>query len=92
MGNPLSGSLPDIFLERVIDNSKKKLKDRNIEITFIKKYVDDIFAIAKRDDIETILETFNEVGDTLMVKIERENNRRLYHFLMFTLKDLTPVL
>ena len=48
MGNPLSPTIADIVLDTLQDNVTSELKEQNIEIQLITKYVDDIFAIINK--------------------------------------------
>ena len=47
MGKPLSPTIADIILDKLLDETIIDLKKQHINIKFIVKYVDDIFAIVK---------------------------------------------
>lgn len=75
MGNPLSPTIADIIMDDLLDNTLSELKELyNIEIKFIVKYVDDIFAIIKRSDVEAILKTLNKYHSKLQFTMETEKN------------------
>lgn len=49
MGNPLSPTIADVVMDDLLDNTILDLKKNfNIDIKFIVKYVDDIFAIIRK--------------------------------------------
>lgn len=77
MGNPLSPTIADIILDDLLDNAKQKLKEKNTNIRHISKYVDDIFAIIKERDKETILNTLNNYHTKIQFTIEMEQNNSL---------------
>ncbi|XP_036322205.1 uncharacterized protein LOC118736225 [Rhagoletis pomonella] len=75
MGNPLSPTIADIIMDDLLDNTISELKQHfNIDIKFINKYVDDIFAITNRNDVNTILETLNKYHPKLQFTMEMEEN------------------
>ncbi|XP_017478561.1 PREDICTED: uncharacterized protein LOC108368252 [Rhagoletis zephyria] len=78
MGNPLSPTIADIIMDDLLDNTISELKKlHNIDIKFIVKYVDDIFAIVKRNDVDIILKTLNRYHNKLQFTIEREENFKI---------------
>ncbi|XP_067619832.1 uncharacterized protein [Eurosta solidaginis] len=78
MGNPLSPTIADIVLDDLLNDAISKHKTQhNIDIKFIVKYVDDIFAIDKRKDLDAILDTFNKYHDKLKFTLETETNFRI---------------
>lgn len=77
MGNPLSGTLADIFLEDIINTAMKKLKEKKIKIKTLTKYVDDIFLIINKNDIKTIFKTFNIIDDRLKFTMEEEKDQSI---------------
>ncbi|XP_017485941.1 PREDICTED: uncharacterized protein LOC108374476 [Rhagoletis zephyria] len=65
-------------MDDLLDNTFMSLKENfNIDIKFIVKYVDDIFAIIKRNDADIILKTLNEYHPKLQFTMESENNLRI---------------
>lgn len=74
MGNCLSGSLADIYLEFIIVSAIKNLKKKNIKIKLLTKYVDDIFIICAKNHINDILQTFNLFDNKLQFTLETESN------------------
>lgn len=77
MGNPLSPTIADIILDNLLDSAIEELKNKNIFIKYIVKYVDDILAIIKSDDQEEILSTFNKYHSKIQFTIEREKNQEI---------------
>ena len=74
MGNPLSPTIANIVLDTLLDNVIDELKANNIEIKFITKYVDDLFAIIGKSDEDKILRTMNIYHKKIQFTIEREKN------------------
>lgn len=74
MGNPLSPTIADIVLDMLLEETTKELRQNNIQIKILTKYVDDLFAIIKRKDEEIILKTFNSYHNKLKFTIEKEEN------------------
>ena len=74
-GNPLSPTIADIILDKLLDETIIDLKKQHINIKFIVKYVDDIFAIVKKKDLTAILTTFNKYHNKLQftMELEKEN-------------------
>lgn len=65
-------------MDDLLDNAISELKQQfNIDIKFICKYVDDIFAIIKRSDANIILETLNKYHNKLQFTIEMEVNSKI---------------
>ncbi|XP_075157813.1 uncharacterized protein LOC142231078 [Haematobia irritans] len=77
MGNPLSPTIADIVLDNMLAETIKELSERNITIKFITKYVDDLFAVIKKEDEDIILATFNKYHNKLQFTIEKETNNCL---------------
>lgn len=71
----------------MIEKALESLRNINIHIKFIKKYVDDIFLIAKRDHIQQILKTFNSIDDILRFTIEVENKNQLPFLDVLVMKE-----
>lgn len=74
MGNPLSPTIADIVLDALLEQTLQELDKNNVKIKLITKYVDDLFAIIKKDDESTILTTFNGYHNKLKFTIEREKD------------------
>ncbi|XP_017484779.1 PREDICTED: uncharacterized protein LOC108373412 isoform X1 [Rhagoletis zephyria] len=78
MGNPLSPTIADIIMDDLLNATMIELKEiYKIDIQFIVKYVDDIFAIVKRKDVDIILKTLNKYHRKLQFTIETEANFRI---------------
>lgn len=74
MGSPLSPILADIVMENILVRAIKKA---NIPPQYIKKYVDDLFAIVHRDKIQETLEIFNEQNENITFTCEIEKDGKL---------------
>ncbi|XP_067618090.1 uncharacterized protein DPCoAC isoform X1 [Eurosta solidaginis] len=75
MGNPLSPTIADIVMDDVLNFTFMELqKQHGIQIKFLVKYVDDIFAIIEKDDANIILDTLNKYHNKLKFTIEKEVN------------------
>ncbi|XP_036348032.1 uncharacterized protein LOC118757427 [Rhagoletis pomonella] len=75
MGNPLSPTIADIIMDDLLDKTLTELKGlHNIKIKLIVKYVDDVFAIVRRNDVEIILKTLNKYHEKLQFTMETERN------------------
>lgn len=74
MGNPLSPTIADIVLDTLLERTTEELREKNVHIKLITKYVDDLFAIIKKSDEKIILETFNKYHNKLKFTIEKEQN------------------
>ncbi|XP_036320550.1 uncharacterized protein LOC118735060 [Rhagoletis pomonella] len=75
MGNPLSPTIADIIMDDLLDKTLTELKGlHNIKIKLIVKYVDDVFAIVRRNDVEIILKTINKYHEKLQFTMETERN------------------
>ena len=74
MGNPLSPTIADMIMDKLLDYTVDILSKNNVPFKFIVKYVDDIFAIIKREDENIILKTRNNYHNKLQFTIEHEQN------------------
>lgn len=77
MGNPLSPTIADIVLDTLLEKTTDDLKNENIDLKIITKYVDDLFAVIKKQDEERILKIFNSYHNKIKFTIEREENNSL---------------
>ena len=73
MGSPLSSFLA----EAVLQDLEQKAVDNNDSIRTWERYVDDIFATVKTNDIDNILHTINNTTDNITFTVEREQNNQL---------------
>ncbi|XP_017466051.1 PREDICTED: uncharacterized protein LOC108358979 [Rhagoletis zephyria] len=65
-------------MDDLLDNTFMELKRKfNIDTKFIVKYVDDIFAIVRRNDVDTILKTLNQYHPKLQFTMEPETHSRI---------------
>lgn len=72
MGNPLSPTIADIVLDDLLEDTMANLKQNDINIKYIFKYVDDILAIIKKDDAEEILSKLNCYHPKIQFTMESE--------------------
>ena len=73
MGSPLSPILADIFMESMEEIIMTRDTDNCIK--FWRRYVDDIFAIIKKEgEPEHILENINKISDTVKFTLEKERD------------------
>ncbi|XP_017481440.1 PREDICTED: uncharacterized protein LOC108370598 [Rhagoletis zephyria] len=78
MENPFSPTIADIIMDDLLDKTILELKENfDIDIKFLVKYVDDIFAIVRRNDVDIILNTLNKYHLKLQFTVEKENNLRI---------------
>ena len=83
MGNPLSPLIAEVFMS----NFEVKLKTRNMLPRVWHRYVDDIFAVIKRTDLNTTLNMLNEQYPEINFTCEVENEQKLT-FLDLTLQRI----
>ncbi|XP_073847788.1 uncharacterized protein [Musca autumnalis] len=74
MGSPISPIIADIIMEKLLDESMEKLTTKPRILT---KYVDDIFCIVKRDEVDTTLNILNAYNQQLRFTMESEKNNQL---------------
>ncbi|XP_055909861.1 uncharacterized protein LOC129944452 [Eupeodes corollae] len=77
MGNPLSPTIADVILDNLLDDTIEQLNSIGINIKFIAKYVDDIFAIIKVKEKDIILNKLNLYHNKIQFTIENEHNNSL---------------
>ncbi|XP_036319798.1 uncharacterized protein LOC118734183 [Rhagoletis pomonella] len=77
MGNPLSPTIADIVLDKIIDDSIIEIRNKDICIKYITKYLDDIFAIVKTKDVEEILKIFNRQHTKVQFTLEKEIDNKI---------------
>ncbi|XP_062556681.1 uncharacterized protein LOC134221501 [Armigeres subalbatus] len=74
MGNPLSPIIAEYVMEDLLDNATTAT---NVEITHLKKYVDDLFLVLPSDKIQEVLGIFNQQNTHIQFTVEIEENNRL---------------
>ncbi|XP_058983463.1 uncharacterized protein LOC131804504 [Musca domestica] len=74
MGSPISPIIADIIMEKLLDETMNKL---TIKPRFLTKYVDDIFCIVKKEEVENTLKTLNMYNKQLRFTMESELNNQL---------------
>ncbi|CAF1119945.1 unnamed protein product, partial [Didymodactylos carnosus] len=77
MGSPLAPILADIFMEHIENKVEQYPEQHRIKI--MKRYVDDMFFMidGKHDDIEKLLEWFNQLHYKIKFTCENEKNYEL---------------
>lgn len=81
MGSPLSGIIADLVMEKLEYDVLKKLK---FPYFFYRRYVDDIFIIVEENNINNLLESFNNYNKDIQFTIEIEENNSI-NFLDITI-------
>ncbi|XP_062716162.1 uncharacterized protein LOC134291848 [Aedes albopictus] len=74
MGSPLSPILADIVMENLLS---KAIRMANISPQFIRKYVDDLFLVLHKDQIDAVLAAFNSLNPKITFTAEVEVNGQL---------------
>lgn len=74
MGNPLAPTIADIVLDDILTKLNENLNNINIKPKYLTKYVDDILAIIKKDEVNIILEELNKQHERIQFTIEIEDN------------------
>lgn len=87
MGNPLSPTIADIVLDSLLDDVIKELNENNIQIKFLTKYVDDLFAVIDKSNEHIILKTLNTYHNKIKFTIEKENNGELPYLDMKIIRN-----
>lgn len=77
MGNPLSPTIADIVLDNLLDNAIAELGNKDINIKYIAKYVDDILAVIKKEDKDEILKALNSYHPKLQFTMEVELDKMI---------------
>lgn len=74
MGSPASPVIADIVMEELLDASLDKMTYKPRILT---KYVDDLFAIIKKDEIHNMLQILNSFNRQIQFTMELENDKKL---------------
>ncbi|XP_055308689.1 uncharacterized protein LOC129572701 [Sitodiplosis mosellana] len=77
MGNPLSPLISELFMSAF----ERKLKQENLLPRIWWRYVDDVFAIIKKDEIDSVLNVLNNRFDSIKFTCEKENDKCKLSFL-----------
>lgn len=81
MGNPLSGFISEVFMAKIED----KLEKEDMLPRFWVRYVDDVFAVVHKDEVDETLRNINKIHKNIKFTMEVEENGRL-PFLDITVK------
>lgn len=74
MGSPASPVIADIVMEELLDVTMKKMTTKPKIMT---KYVDDLFAIVKINEIDDTLKILNSFNRHIQFTMEKENENKL---------------
>lgn len=74
MGSPASPIIADIIMEKLLDVTMEKLK---IKPRLLTKYVDDIFAVVRKDQVDETLRNLNAFNGQIQFTYEVEKENRL---------------
>lgn len=85
MGSPMSAVLANLVLE---DMECELLQNTTINISFYKRYVDDITLGLHDKDINTLLNIFNNYNPNLKFTIEKIKNNRINFLDMTLIKNI----
>lgn len=77
MGNPLSPTIADIVLDNLLDAALTELHNKNVNIKYVAKYVDDILAVIDINDKDVILKALNGYHPKIKFTVEVETNREI---------------
>ncbi|XP_062710961.1 uncharacterized protein LOC134288993 [Aedes albopictus] len=77
MGSPLSPVIANIVMEKLEQECMVKLEEKQIRMRVYKRYVDDCFCVARKDQIQTIVEVFNEFHERLQFTVEEEVDAKI---------------
>ncbi|XP_062713296.1 uncharacterized protein LOC134290239 [Aedes albopictus] len=72
MGSPLSPVIANVVMEKLEQECIKNLEAKQIRMRVYKRYVDDCMCVARREHIQTIVDTFNSFHDRLQFTVEHE--------------------
>lgn len=74
MGSPASPIIADIVMEELL---AKFERDSTNKPRLLTKYVDDLFAVIKTQDMDIMLNILNNYNKSIKFTIEKENNGQL---------------
>lgn len=72
MGSPLSPVISNVVMEKLEQECRMQLEEKGIHLKLYRRYVDDCMCIARREHIQTIVDTFNSFHDRLQFTVEME--------------------
>ncbi|KAK9876084.1 hypothetical protein WA026_011192 [Henosepilachna vigintioctopunctata] len=84
MGSPISSITAQIVMEYV---EEQILTNRKFKITLYKRYVDDCLLIIDPNDVDVILNDFNNFHPKLQFTLESENNGSINFLYMTIIRD-----
>ena len=76
-GTPMGSPLSSFLAEAVLQDLEKRAVDNNKSISTWERYVDDVFATVKTNDLDDILNTINNTTDNITFTVEQEQNNQL---------------
>lgn len=74
MGSPASPIIADIIMEKLLDASIEKM---TLKPRFFTKYVDDIFCVIKKSEVDNTLEILNKFNSQIQFTMECETDNKL---------------
>lgn len=74
MGSPLSPILADIVMENLVANA---INQAQVPVQHIRKYVDDLFLVLHKDQVDRTLAIFNEQNPKITFTCETEDHGKL---------------
>ena len=86
MGSPASPVIADIVMEKLLDSSIQRMYTKPKILT---KYVDDIFAVMKKDEIKDNLDILNSFNSQIQFTMELESNNQLPYLDSLVIREGT---
>ncbi|XP_062710541.1 uncharacterized protein LOC134288748 [Aedes albopictus] len=77
MGSPLSPVIANVVMEKLEQESISNLETKQIHMKVYRRYVDDCLCVARREHIETIVDTFNSFHERLQFTVEYEKDGKI---------------
>jgi hypothetical protein len=74
MGSPASPAIADLVMTTLLDTIMPSLEGK---VLFVRKYVDDLILAVQSEEVENVLNIFNEYHHAIQFTIEREVNGRI---------------
>ena len=76
-GTPMGSPLSTFLAEAVLQDLEQRTVDNNEAIKMWERYVDDVFATVKTNEIDNVLQTINNATDNITFTVEQEHDNQL---------------
>lgn len=87
MGAPISPILVELLMDDVLDKVQAKMEQKSRRIPILKKYVDDLFLLLPKNDVDEILSIFNSIEERIQFTFERETSNSIPFLDMTVFRD-----